>query len=149
MRQYELRCKTSFERGAARFNKQAHEKIKGAGSARRGAWSKSGGGAVDLGAEREETCGRGDGEVGDLAELRPTVVVTAGSETLRQLPAVVTAASLRVPETLAELPVVAASLMALKTLVELVRTNGNGSSRIWMLRIFERVGGSFRCVPLA
>ena len=30
MRQYELRCKTSFERGVARFNKQAQDRIKGA-----------------------------------------------------------------------------------------------------------------------
>ena len=36
------------------------------------------------------------------------------------------------------------AVRAMGTLVELARGNGNGWSRSWMLRISERVGGSFR-----
>ncbi len=57
MRQYELRCKTSFERGVARFNKQAQDRIEGTGkrvAGRDGSW-----------AEGVETYGRGGGGVRD------------------------------------------------------------------------------------
>ena len=53
MRQYELRCKTSFERGVARFNKHAQDRIKGAG--------KRVAGRDGSGAEGVETYGHGDG----------------------------------------------------------------------------------------
>ena len=53
MRQYELRCKTSLERGVARFNKQAQDRIKGAG--------KRVAGRDGSGAEGVETYGHGDG----------------------------------------------------------------------------------------
>ena len=53
MRQYELRCKTSFERGVARFNKHAQDRVKGAG--------KRVAGRDGSGAEGGETYGRGDG----------------------------------------------------------------------------------------
>jgi hypothetical protein len=62
---------------------------------------------------------------------------------------VVTAATLGVPETRAELPMVVASRRAMETLVELARGNGNGWSRSWMLRIFERAGGSCHWAALA
>ena len=57
MRQYELRCKTSFERGVARFNKQAQDRVKGA--------AKRVAGRDGSGAEGVETYGRGDGGVRD------------------------------------------------------------------------------------
>ena len=65
MRQYELRCKTWFERGVAQLDKQAQDRIKGAG--------KRVAGRMDRGRK----------------EWRPTVTGTA--------------ATLRVPETRAEL----------------------------------------------
>ncbi len=58
MRQYELRCKTSFERGVARFNKQAQERIKGTG--------KRVAGRDGSRAQGVETYGHGDGGVRDL-----------------------------------------------------------------------------------
>ncbi len=92
MRQYELRCKSSLERGVARFNKLAQDRVKGCCETRRGARTKSGGGN-----ERRK-------------ERRPTVVVAARSETCaehvmvvgrgakgRRPTVVVTAATIRVP----------------------------------------------------
>ena len=63
MRQYELRCKTSFERGVARFNKQAQDRVKGAAKRVAGCTDQERRG------ERKEK------------ERRPTVVVAARSET--------------------------------------------------------------------
>ncbi len=57
MRQYELRCKTSLERGVARFNKLAQDRVKGGG--------KRVAGCDGSGAEGVETCGRGAGGVRD------------------------------------------------------------------------------------
>ena len=100
------------------------------------------GGVRWIGAEGVETYGRTAGSetrTGGRTERRwdggggrPTVVGDGGSDRIR------------VPETRAELPVVVASSRAMGTLAELARRNGNGWSRSWMLRIFERVGGSFR-----
>ncbi len=53
MRQYELRCKSSLERGVARYNKHAQDRIKGAG--------KRAAGRDGSGAEGEETYGRRNG----------------------------------------------------------------------------------------
>ena len=57
MRQYELRCKTSLERGVARFNKQAQDRVKGGG--------KRVAGRDGSGAEGAETYGHGVGGVRD------------------------------------------------------------------------------------
>ncbi len=57
MRQYELRCKTSLERGVARFNKLAPDRIKGGGNRAAG--------RDGSGAERVETYGRGGEQSGD------------------------------------------------------------------------------------
>ncbi len=67
MRQYELRCKTSLERGVARYNKQAQDRIKGTGKRvagrtdqeRRGERQERCGSRPA--GEGEETYGRGDG----------------------------------------------------------------------------------------
>ena len=48
MRQYELRCKSSLERGVARFNKLAQDRIKGAAETRGGARWIGGGWSGDL-----------------------------------------------------------------------------------------------------
>ena len=53
MRQYELRCKTSLERGVARFNKLAQDRVKGGG--------KRAAGRDGSGAEGVETYGRRNG----------------------------------------------------------------------------------------
>ncbi len=53
MRQYELRCKTSLERGVARFNKLAQNRVKGA--------AKRVTGCDGSGARGVETYGQGDG----------------------------------------------------------------------------------------
>ncbi len=53
MRQYELRCKTSLERGVARFNKLAQDRVKGGG--------KRAAGRAGSGAEGVETYGRRNG----------------------------------------------------------------------------------------
>jgi hypothetical protein len=57
MRQYELRCKSSLERGVARFNKLAQNRVKGA--------AKRVAGRDGSGAEGVETYGHGDGGVRD------------------------------------------------------------------------------------
>ena len=83
MRQYELRCKTSFERGWRGSTSKARQGKGCCGNAWRGARTKSGGGNE----------GR--------KERRPTVIVTARSETCVELPMAV--ASSRAMGTLAEL----------------------------------------------
>ncbi len=57
MRQYELRCKSSLERGVARFNKLAQDRIKGGG--------KRVAGRDGSGAEGVATYGRGGEQSGD------------------------------------------------------------------------------------
>ena len=72
MRQYELRCKTSLERGVARFNKQAQDRVKGTGKRVAGCdGRRAEGGAMDRGRK----------------EWRPTVTGTAARvpETLAEL----------------------------------------------------------------
>jgi hypothetical protein len=61
MRQYELRCKTSLERGVSRFNKQAQDRIKGAGKGAAGRTHQERRGRDGSRAEGEETYGRRNG----------------------------------------------------------------------------------------
>ncbi len=62
MRQYELRCKSSLERGVARFNKLAQDRIKG------GAKRVAGRMDQERRGERKERCGDGSRSVGEGEE---------------------------------------------------------------------------------
>ena len=149
MRQYELRCKTSFERGVARFNKRAHGKIQGAG--------KRVAGCDGSGAQGVETYGHGDGGVRDPRRTSGVAGCTGqerrgrdgsgaeGVETYGRRDGGDPPGARdprRTSDGGGEQPDAEGA-------VELARKNGIGWSRSWMLRIFERVGGSFHWAALA